>query len=164
MRVCLAVGCVKKVPACSVEGLRTCASRSIPIKRWASSARTTVPNLVMLKEGAVISKSHLWLIRVMGMTLFIYFIVQLFHALNSGHFELGASRRFLEFDIRHGKANFVAGIVLILSASALGIVLGLLEVFRSTRGRKLYSIAAKCIGGISMAAIAFGYLVQSQRF
>jgi len=118
----------------------------------------------MLKEGAVISKNHLWLIRAMGMTLFIYFVVQLLDALGSGHFELGGSRRYLEFDIRNGRVNFFAGIALLIAGSGLGIVLGLLEVFQSARGRRLYSIVGKCIGGMCMTAIAFGYLVQSQRF
>jgi hypothetical protein len=118
----------------------------------------------MLKEGATISKRRTWLIRFVGVSLCAYAGFLLTQAILTTHFELGANRRHLVFDLQHGRLHYTAGIILLVAMLALGILVTLLEAFESEAARRRYRIACNVIGGFSIAAILFGYAVQIWRF
>lgn len=117
----------------------------------------------MLKEGANISRRHLWVLRILGIAIFAFSVFELVVAFQSTHFELGASRRHLVFDLRHGSVHYAAGIAMLVAAAALGTLMGLLQVFASDVGQRRYRRACIVVGSVSMAMIVLAYLAQIWR-
>jgi hypothetical protein len=106
----------------------------------------------------------MWILRSLGVAICAWSIFELVIAFRSTHFELGASRRHLVFDLQHGYAHYTAGIMMLIAASILGMLMSLLQVFTSEVGQRRYRLACKVVGGVSIATIVLAYLAQVWRF
>lgn len=118
----------------------------------------------MLKEGATISKRHAWLIRLVGVSFCAWSGFLLTQAMLTSHFELGANRRHLVFDLQYGRMHYTAGVILLVAILMLGLLMTLLEAFESAPARRRYRIVCNVAGGFSIAAIVFAYVAQLPRF
>lgn len=117
----------------------------------------------MLKEGVTIAKRRTWLLRLVGATLCVSTSFHLIEAFLTPHFELGASRRHLVFDLQHGRIHYSAGILLLVAMLVLSVLLTLLGVFESETARRRYRNVSIVAGGVAMAAIALAYAAQLWR-
>jgi len=118
----------------------------------------------MLKDDVKLSKRRAWLIRLVGVVICASSSIELTRAILTTHFELGASRRHLVFDLQYGGMHYAAGLVMLAAVTILGLLLTLMDVFQSEPARRRYRIACNVAGGFAIAAILCAYVAQVSRF